>query len=120
MEPITPTQDVSTDDIPLLPVTHSDISVLQDNKKTLEESLGPRDTLIKQVASSEQPKGRPSTLEVAAALTTYCLSSILMTVTNKHVLSNLHFEQNFLLLAIQVRLKHDDTVFHASCLLPCS
>ena len=42
------------------------------------------------------------TSEVIVALLTYCVSSILMTVTNKYVLSNLHFHMNFLLLAIQV------------------
>ena len=42
------------------------------------------------------------TSEVIVALLTYCVSSILMTVTNKYVLSSLHFHMNFLLLAIQV------------------
>lgn len=32
----------------------------------------------------------------------YCFSSILMTVTNKYVLSGLDFNLNFLLLAVQV------------------
>lgn len=35
-------------------------------------------------------------------LLSYCLSSILMTVTNKFVLSGLGFNLNFFLLAVQV------------------
>lgn len=34
----------------------------------------------------------------------YCASSILMTVTNKYVLSGLDFNLNFLLLCVQVRI----------------
>lgn len=36
----------------------------------------------------------------------YCASSILMTVTNKFVLSGLGFNLNFFLLSVQVRIPH--------------
>lgn len=39
--------------------------------------------------------------QAATALLCYCFSSILMTVTNKLVLSHYEFHLNFLLLAIQ-------------------
>jgi len=35
----------------------------------------------------------------------YCVSSILMTVTNKYVLSGLDFNLNFFLLCVQVRAR---------------
>ena len=38
-----------------------------------------------------------------AAILAYCGSSILMTVTNKYVLSGVHFNLNFFLLAVQAR-----------------
>lgn len=38
----------------------------------------------------------------AAPILAYCGSSILMTVTNKYVLSGLDFNLNFFLLAVQV------------------
>ena len=37
------------------------------------------------------------------AIISYCVSSILMTLTNKYVLSGYDFNMNFMLLAIQVR-----------------
>lgn len=40
--------------------------------------------------------------ESVMALSVYCLSSILMTLLNKAVLSSSNFTMNFLLLAIQV------------------
>lgn len=39
----------------------------------------------------------------AAAILAYCGSSILMTVTNKYVLSGVNFNLNFFLLAVQAR-----------------
>lgn len=39
-----------------------------------------------------------------AAILAYCGSSILMTVTNKYVLSGVDFNLNFFLLCVQVRL----------------
>jgi GDP-mannose transporter len=40
------------------------------------------------------------------AILSYCLSSILMTVTNKYVLSGMDYNLNFFLLCVQVR--HSD------------
>ena len=39
-----------------------------------------------------------------AAVLAYCGSSIMMTVTNKYVLSGVDFNLNFFLLCVQVRL----------------
>lgn len=39
------------------------------------------------------------------AILAYCGSSILMTVTNKYVLSGVDFNLNFFLLCVQVRLR---------------
>ena len=39
----------------------------------------------------------------ALSIACYCLASIIMTVTNKLVLSSYEFKMNFLLLAIQVK-----------------
>lgn len=36
----------------------------------------------------------------------YCCSSILMMVANKYVVSGTHFNLNFFLLAVQVRINH--------------
>jgi GDP-mannose transporter len=38
----------------------------------------------------------------SAAIISYCAASILMTLTNKYVLSGLDFNLNFLLLCVQV------------------
>jgi GDP-mannose transporter len=38
-----------------------------------------------------------------AAILSYCVSSLLMTLANKYVLSGIDFNLNFMLLAIQVR-----------------
>ena len=61
---------------------------------------------------SRTPQGSPSTAPIAAVannpifpVLSYCASSILMTVTNKYVLSGLGFNLNFFLLAVQVSEK---------------
>lgn len=43
------------------------------------------------------------TASPAAAILSYCAASIMMTLTNKYVLSGLDFNLNFLLLCVQVR-----------------
>jgi GDP-mannose transporter len=49
--------------------------------------------------------GGPSVTEnPIAAVLAYCGSSIMMTVTNKYVLSGVDFNLNFFLLCVQVRL----------------
>lgn len=50
----------------------------------------------------------PVTENPMIAVVAYCGSSILMTTTNKYVLSGVDFNLNFFLLAVQVRLR-----FHA-------
>lgn len=56
----------------------------------------------------KMPAATPSTAAVASSslwpILSYCASSILMTVTNKYVLSGLNFNLNFFLLAVQVCL----------------
>jgi GDP-mannose transporter len=46
------------------------------------------------------------------AILAYCGSSILMTTTNKYVLSGVDFNLNFFLLAIQVRRMHASSPVH--------
>jgi GDP-mannose transporter len=43
------------------------------------------------------------TMRAALPIASYCCASILMTVTNKYVLSGYDFNMNFLLLTIQVK-----------------
>jgi GDP-mannose transporter len=52
-----------------------------------------------------RPPPRPTSVTENAmiAILSYCGSSILMTVTNKYVLSGVDFNLNFFLLCVQVR-----------------
>lgn len=45
----------------------------------------------------------PLTENPTLSIVSYCFSSILMTVTNKYVLSGVNFNLNFFLLCVQVR-----------------
>lgn len=54
-------------------------------------------------SSSHRGGGASITENPVAAILAYCGSSILMTVTNKYVLSGVDFNLNFFLLAVQVR-----------------
>lgn len=58
-------------------------------------------------AATAQPPPKmppaPATGNPAFPILAYCGSSILMTVTNKYVLSGLDFNLNFFLLCVQVR-----------------
>jgi GDP-mannose transporter len=49
-----------------------------------------------------QPPHVPIVSSPVLAILSYCGSSILMTVTNKYVLSGVDFNLNFFLLAVQV------------------
>lgn len=71
-----------------------------DHKPTDERFESP--SLLRKTAS--MPPSTQSSLSGHPALPilSYCGSSILMTVTNKYVLSGLDFNLNFLLLCIQV------------------
>ena len=63
------------------------------------------------ILSSQSSNNNHSTPKAAAAMAnnpifpvlSYCGSSILMTVTNKYVLSGLNYNLNFFLLCVQVR-----------------
>lgn len=48
------------------------------------------------------PSSQSLTNSPGASVFAYCMSSILMTVTNKYVLSGTDYNLNFLLLAVQV------------------
>ena len=54
---------------------------------------------------SARPPPTPATHNPAFPILSYCVSSILMTVTNKFVLSGRDFNLNFFLLTVQVRLR---------------
>jgi GDP-mannose transporter len=55
------------------------------------------------VMRSQQKSAASLTENPVAAILSYCGSSILMTVTNKYVLSGVDFNLNFFLLCVQVR-----------------
>lgn len=46
-------------------------------------------------------------MRAALPIASYCFASILMTVTNKYVLSGYEFNMNFLLLTIQVSISNN-------------
>lgn len=63
---------------------------------------------------SRTPQSSPSTAPIPNVtnnpifpVLSYCASSILMTVTNKYVLSGLGFNLNFFLLAVQVSVENN-------------
>lgn len=68
-----------------------------------------RETLLPHDRSTAQPPSSAPFITSAnqgpASILSYCMSSILMTTTNKYVLSGLDYNLNFLLLAVQVRLR---------------
>lgn len=78
---------------------------MSDEKKrddyTVDIGKGDRDTF-----EAMPPRRSPSTPAVTnsplAAILSYCVSSILMTVTNKYILGGLDYNLNFFLLCVQV------------------
>jgi len=60
-----------------------------------------------QRASASHRGGASITENPVAAILAYCGSSILMTVTNKYVLSGVDFNLPFFLLAVQVRQSYN-------------
>ena len=72
-----------------------DITIEMDDRRQSTFDAAP-----KPVASSSVAPAAPSTPVVS--ILCYCSSSILMTVTNKYVLSGTGFNLNFFLLAVQV------------------
>ena len=124
----------SPSDVPLLPLhqllTSSDKLAIQTGSASYPANLSEDDhdqykvtiEMLHDPSDKLDPVNvniltRPKTSEIVAALSTYCISSILMTVTNKYVLSNLHFQMNFLLLAIQVSVFYEK--YRAYCLIEC-
>ena len=83
---------------------------MSDQKKN--DNYIPMDKMDSESSSSYKPQPPPpqprhSAVASAAnnatlAIISYCASSILMTVTNKYVLSGVDFNLNFFLLCIQV------------------
>lgn len=77
---------------------------MENNKKEYkvvidqeEEEINKQSTLVAPSGVHLSPAAR-AILPIAS----YCFASILMTVTNKYVLSGYEFNMNFLLLTIQV------------------
>lgn len=80
---------------------------MSDEKKRnldTEEKIDPG--RFSPIPKPKMPAATPSAAQVANSgiwpILSYCGSSILMTVTNKYVLSGTGFNLNFFLLAIQV------------------
>lgn len=82
---------------------------MSDQKKN--DNYIPMDKMDSESSSSYKPQPPPQPRHSAVAsaannatlaIISYCASSILMTVTNKYVLSGVDFNLNFFLLCIQV------------------
>ena len=76
-----------------------------DNYAIDMDKLDPDSDRFKaQAPAAVQPRSSPSAISNSAVLPvlSYCASSILMTVTNKYVLSGVDFNLNFFLLCVQV------------------
>ena len=63
------------------------------------DNFKPPSPAPRHTAAPTMPAGNNPILPILS----YCASSILMTVTNKYVLSGLDFNLNFFLLCVQVR-----------------
>ena len=92
---------------------------MADDKKTDDYAIEMDNAKNKDWVSESPPLPRSANVPAASAITnnpilpvlSYCGSSILMTVTNKYVLSGLDFNLNFFLLCVQVcfpRTNHQD------------
>lgn len=69
------------------------VEIPGDDKRPYSPPPAPRSAAVPAVQVSNSP---------VAAILSYCAASILMTLTNKYVLSGLDFNLNFLLLCVQV------------------
>ena len=88
---------------------------MADDKKRADFAIEMDDPKAGTSSSSFQSPPPPPAARMPAAsssslsnnpivpILSYCISSILMTVTNKYVLSGLDFNLNFFLLCVQVR-----------------
>ena len=73
------------------------IEVIPDDEKQLPIQQQQPAALVAPSAISLSPMAK-----TALPIVSYCFASILMTVTNKYVLSGFGFNMNFLLLTVQV------------------
>jgi len=66
-----------------------------------------KEKLLEQESQSDimPPSNKQWQDHPAVPVLSYCASSIMMTVTNKYVLSGLDYNLNFLLLAVQVSIR---------------
>jgi GDP-mannose transporter len=69
---------------------------MNDLDKEQREGLIPRD------GPSPLRPAKPASNEALVSIISYCLSSIVMTTSNKYVLSGVDYNLNFFLLAVQV------------------
>jgi GDP-mannose transporter len=76
---------------------------LSDQKASDRFSPPPPRSMPSPSAGASQGAFSPKNQGLIAILS-YCASSILMTTTNKYVLSGLDYNLNFLLLAVQVHI----------------
>jgi len=79
---------------------------MSDKKENFSESFeekGEQDPAYEPVEMAK-PSSTPVANNALFPILSYCASSILMTVTNKYVLSGLNFNLNFFLLMVQVCL----------------
>lgn len=79
---------------------------MSDDKKSDDYRVDMGSTRSSRAPSPMRPAAHKSAASITespiAAILSYCGSSILMTVTNKYVLSGVHFNLPFFLLCIQV------------------
>lgn len=82
---------------------------MSDDKKRddlvieMRDPKGAYDTPMRSPAPPQTPAASGGSNNAIFPVLSYCASSILMTVTNKFVLSGTGFNLNFFLLAVQVR-----------------
>lgn len=91
------------------PFQHQQFAIMADDKKREDFTIELGDQKLNGSFEAREPARMPSGPATPAGnnpvvpILAYCGSSILMTVTNKYVLSGLDFNLNFFLLAVQVR-----------------
>lgn len=93
---------------------HEDGAMSDDKKRDVTIEMGERSTNGHFEAKPVPPQtlgahaSNPITQNPLVSIMAYCGSSILMTVTNKYVLSGTNFNLNFFLLAVQVSLAKEE------------
>jgi GDP-mannose transporter len=79
---------------------------MTDEKKRDDYEMNEKSQNFEPAPASRTPPSAPSSSIVnspSAPIMAYCFASILMTVSNKYVLSGRDFNLNFFLLIVQVR-----------------